>query len=153
MLHSPMTRLAAGACLVAASFAVPGTTATGATSASGASEARAVGQRLEANLRGGEEQDPDGTGHANFRLFPRGGKICARVTWENIATPTAAHIHRRSDGGIAVYLVGSVTGGTNCNTKVAPAKVRRILEHPRRYYFNIHNEPYPAGAIAGRLHR
>src|SRR5688500_5841562 len=62
-------RFAAGACLLAASLALPGTAAVGATSASGAGEAHAAAQRLVANLRGGEEQDPDGTGHAVFRLF------------------------------------------------------------------------------------
>ena len=146
-------RFAAGACLVAASLAVPGAAAVGATSASSAGEAPAAAQRLVANLRGGEEQDPDGTGRAVFRLFPRAGKVCARVTWNQIDTPNAAHIHRRSDGGVVVDLTGSVTGGPRCNTDVRRALVRRILNRPGRYYFNVHNEAYPAGAIAGRLHR
>lgn len=146
-------RFAVGACLVAASLAAPGSAAVGATSASGANEAHAAAQRLVANLRGGEEQDPDGTGRAVFRLFPRGGKVCARVTWDQIDTPNAAHIHRRTDGGVVVDLTGSVTDGPRCNADVRRALVRRILNRPGRYYFNVHNEAYPAGAIAGRLHR
>jgi len=52
-----------------------------------------------------------------------------------------------------VDLTGSVTGGANCATGVSRPLIRRILEHPRRYYFNVHNDAYPAGAIQGTLHR
>ena len=35
----------------------------------------------------------------------------------------------------------------------AKPTIRKIVEHPRRYYVNVHNEDYPAGAIQGVLHR
>ena len=65
----------------------------------------------------------------------------------------AAHIHRMSDCGIVVDLTGSVTGGTKCATGVPKATITAILRHPGRYYFNLHNPRYPAGAIRGTLKR
>jgi hypothetical protein len=129
-----------------------GPAASGAP-APAASTTAAAGQRLDATLRGGADGDPNGTGHAVIRLYPGAGKVCARVTYAKIGTPNAAHIHRRSTGAIVVDLTGSVTDAPNCNRQVRKALVRRILEHPRRYYFNVHNNAYPAGAIQGVLHR
>jgi hypothetical protein len=31
--------------------------------------------------------------------------------------------------------------------------IAAMLAHPRRFYFNVHNATYPAGAIQGVLHR
>lgn len=110
-----------------------------------------AGPRLEAQLE--PSGDPDGSGEAQIRLRPAKRRVCATVEWQNIATPLAAHIHRRSTGAVVVDLSGSVTGGKNCATAVRRKLIRRIAAHPGRFYFNVHNEPYPAGAIQGRLHR
>lgn len=126
---------------------VPAVVAT--TPAAGSEQA--AYQVLYANLR--PSGDPDGSGTARFRLYPARGKVCARVTWERIDTPTAAHIHRASDGMVKVDLTGSVTGGENCATGVPKRLVRRILDRPRRFYFNVHTAYYPAGAIQGTLRR
>ena len=112
---------------------------------------RAVAQRLEATLR--PSGDPDGSGEAHFTLNKARRKVCATVTWQDIQQPDAAHIHRASDGGVVVDLSGSVTGGAKCARGVAKRKIARILKHPRRFYFNVHNPTYPAGAIQGTLHR
>lgn len=114
-------------------------------------EQRAGFQVLQANLRPGG--DPNGSGTARLRLYPARGKVCATITWQRIGTPTAAHIHRRSDGMVKVDLTGSVTGGERCATGVPSKLVRRIVDHPRRYYVNVHNAAYPAGAIEGTLRR
>lgn len=113
--------------------------------------ARAAVQRLEATLR--PSGDPDGSGEAHFTLNKARRKVCATVTWQDIQQPDAAHIHRASDGAIVVDLTGSVTGGSKCRTGVPKRTIRKILGHPRRYYFNVHNATYPAGAIQGTLHR
>ena len=112
---------------------------------------RAAVQRLEATLR--PSGDPDGSGEAHFTLNKTRHKVCASVTWQNIADPDSAHIHRASDGGIVVDLGGSVTGGAHCATGVSQRTITKILRHPGRYYFNVHNAAYPAGAIQGSLHR
>lgn len=118
-----------------------------------AAGAQVAPTRLEASLQGSSAADPDGQGQAVFRLFKGKRKVCATVSWSKIATPTAAHIHRRSDGGIVVDLTGSVTGGPRCARKVPGPVIRRLVNNPNRYYFNVHNDPYPAGAIEGTLRR
>jgi hypothetical protein len=96
--------------------------------------------------------DPDGAGSASIRLRPAAGRVCATISWSGIEAPTAAHIHRVSDGFVLVDLTGAVTGGQHCVT--APTRtISRIAEHPRRYYVNVHNATYPAGAVQGTLHR
>jgi hypothetical protein len=130
-------------------LAAAGTLVSSPTDASPAPR-RAV-QRLEATLR--PSGDPDGSGEAHFTLSKARRKVCATVSWQNIQQPDAAHIHRASDGAIVVDLAGSVTGGSRCRTGVSKKKIRKILAHPGRYYFNVHNPTYPAGAIQGTLHR
>jgi hypothetical protein len=97
--------------------------------------------------------DSNGSGHAMFTITKAKKKVCATVTWTNIAKPSAAHIHRKSDGEIVVDLVGSVTGGAKCAKGVPKKTIQKILDKPGKYYFNVHNTPYPAGAIQGALHR
>jgi len=79
--------------------------------------------------------------------------VCATVTFSKIGKPNVAHIHRKSDGGVVVDLTGSVTGGAKCKTGVPKSLIKKILDHPGRYYFNVHNNTFPAGAIQGTLHR
>jgi hypothetical protein len=94
--------------------------------------------------------DADGSGMAMVTLRPVVRRVCATITWSGIDKPTAAHIHRRSDGQVVVDLTGSVTGGATC-TGASRRLIRRIAERPRRYYVNVHNRTYPAGAIQGAL--
>jgi hypothetical protein len=139
------TALVLSACLVGA--------ASGATlsTAAHASDARQASvQLLEAKLR--PSGDPDGSGQAHFTLRRTKGKVCATVEWKNIQAPDSAHIHRKSDSQVVVDLSGSVTGGARCATGVSHKLIGRILAHPKRYYFNVHNPTYPAGAIQGTLH-
>lgn len=145
--------------LVATAFVVP----TGAVAAGSATGSATVGEaaarqqsapvHLEARLRGGADGDPDGTGYAKFRLNRQRARVCADVTYAKIGPPDQAHIHRKSDGGVVVDLSGSVTGGPKCATGVSRKLIKRIVTYPRRYYFNVHNAEYPAGAIRGTLHR
>lgn len=149
-LQPPPVRRRASAALLSAVL-VGGLTTTVAASVPVAGAEQAGFQVLRADLR--PSGDPNGSGTARFRLYPARGKVCAQVTWERIGAPNAAHIHRRSDGLVKVDLTGSVTGGKNCTTGVPERLVRRLLDHPRRFYFNVHNEAYPAGAVQGVLHR
>lgn len=97
--------------------------------------------------------DPNGSGSATFRIVKAKGKVCVTATWQNIAQPDSAHIHKKSDSSIVVDLSTAVTGGAHCRTGVSHHLIGRILAHPRHYYFNVHNAMYPAGAIQGTLHR
>jgi hypothetical protein len=148
-------RLAAwstGICLITASVAGQGTAS--ASSADDSARSAAVIRHLEANLTGGRTGDPNGSGHVSFRVNKAAGKVCAKVRYQKVGTkPSAAHIHRRSTGGIMVRLKGSVTAGPDCRTHVRRKLIKNMLRHPGRFSFDIHNAKYPAGAIRGRLHR
>ena len=144
-------RRRAGAAALSMCLVAGLSTATLAAPADGASAEQEAAARLEARLT--PSGDPDGSGEATFRLNKAKRRVCATVEWRNIATPDAAHIHRRSDGGVVVDLTGSVTGGPTCARKVPRKLIGRILARPGRYYFNVHNADYPAGAISGRLRR
>ena len=139
----------AGALATTLLVALSGATAVTGASAAPADARLVTVKTLEAQL--GPGGDPDGSGEAHFRLIKAQTKVCANVEWSNIATPDAAHIHRKSDGMVVVDLTGSVTGGKHC-AHASKALITRILDHPRRYYFNVHNATYPAGAIQGTLH-
>jgi hypothetical protein len=115
---------------------------------------------LETRLTGEKEVpgpgDPDGFGRAVVRVFPE--KLCYSLEVERIAPATAAHIHvgfRREAGPVVVTLKPPTDGfSRDC---LEPPEVSRALnfelnEHPGRYYINVHNDPFPAGAIRGQLH-
>jgi CHRD domain len=97
--------------------------------------------------------DADGSGQAVLTLNENKRKVCAAIHWTGISAPTYAHIHKVSDGSVVVDLTGAVTGGAKCTRGVPRTTIRRILNRPGRYYVNVHNATYAAGAIQGRLHR
>ena len=115
---------------------------------------------LKASLTGEKEVpgpgDPNGSGHAVVRVFEE--KLCYRLKVERIEPATAAHIHvgfRREAGPVVVTLKPPTDGFSKGCLK--PPEVSRALnfelrEHPGRYYINVHNDPFPAGAIRGQLH-
>ncbi len=152
--------LAAGTCVIAALLSAP-VSAQGA--APGSADSSRAGQgkvhQLVANLRGSKEPaggDRNGMGRATIRLNGATGKVCVRTHYHGIKKPNAAHIHRGRagvDGDVVIDLTGAVTGGARCATKVHKRLIHHILLHPKRFYFNIHNGPFPGGAIRGQLHR
>jgi hypothetical protein len=151
--------IAASTAVVAAALAAPATAGPSASHQSGpSSEQQRAVHIVTARLNGHKEvppADPDGRGRVTIRLRPGAGKVCARATWHHIGRPTMAHIHRGRpgvSGTVVVDLTGSVTGGSHCATGVSRALIRHIAQHPRRFYFNIHTNAYPAGAIRGQLH-
>lgn len=97
--------------------------------------------------------DADGSGHAMLTLNEARRKVCATIHWAGIDDPDFAHIHKKSDGSVVVDLTGAVTGGAKCTRGVARSTIRQIANRPGRYYVNVHNAPYPAGAIQGKLRR
>jgi CHRD domain len=149
---SALATVAVSVCAVAATLVAPVGAASGAPAReTSAQSAAAAPVHLVARLRGGVYGDPNGRGHVNVRLNKSKQRVCATVTWNRIGKPTQAHIHR-PNGTVAVPLNGSVNGGAHCATNVRKALIQKILNHPRQYYFNVHNKKYPAGAIRGNLH-
>jgi hypothetical protein len=99
--------------------------------------------------------DPNGFGTATIALFPSSGKICYTLTAFRIAPATAAHIHEGSAGeagDVVVTLDAPTFGVSGGCTSADPELVGDIAANPSEYYVNVHNQPFPDGAIRGQLH-
>jgi hypothetical protein len=73
----------------------------------------------------------------------------------HIAKP-AAHIHvgfLREAGPIVVPLEPPTDGSSSACAETPRALNLELREHPGRYYVNVHNTPFPNGAIRRQLHR
>jgi hypothetical protein len=120
-----------------------------------ASEARTS---LEASLTGEKEVpgpgDPNGRGHADVTVYK--AKVCYELEVERIKPATAAHIHRGAPGvaGPIVVELKAPTDGSSEGCKAISEKLsKKLRDNPSHYYVNVHNNPYPDGAIRGQLHR
>ena len=123
-----------------------------------ASAAAAPLAHLETVMTGEKEVpgpgDPNGIGEAKIKVFR--AKVCYRLTAKRIAPATAAHIHRgvRGEAGPVVVPLKPPTDGSSSGCKdISRSLSKKLREHPGRYYVNVHNRPYPAGAIRGQLER
>ena len=107
----------------------------------------------EVNAQGVPNQgDPDGVGTATVRINPGLGQICWTISVSGVEPITAAHIHvapPTAPGPIVVPLNPYTGGCTDVDRQLALA----IIQDPAAYYVNVHNEPYPAGALRGQLSR
>ena len=104
-------------------------------------------------LSGAEEiggGDPDGSGFASIWLNHGQGTVCWEISYTNLSTATAAHIHvaPASVNGPVVVPLSPITGGC---TSADPALIKAIIQHPERYYVNVHTTDFPGGAIRGQL--
>jgi hypothetical protein len=122
--------------------------------------ATAGGRPISIDLTGAAEApgpgDPDGSGTASFTFNPGQGEVCYEYSVTGVEPLTAAHIHVASVGSPGPVVIplppSSATGGSGC---VAADRdlIRAILIDPSAYYFNVHNAPFPAGALRGQLTR
>jgi hypothetical protein len=97
--------------------------------------------------------DPNGKGTAKITLSPSKGKVCFRMTWSGIATPTAAHIHKGAKGTagpVVIPLFATPPKHSGC-VKAKKSLISAIAKHPKSYYVNVHNAKYPAGALRAQL--
>ncbi len=107
-------------------------------------------------LLGSEERpvlgDPDGFGYAVVTVIPEYDLICYRIVVSRIEPAFAAHIHRAprgAPGPIVVNLAPPTSGASGgC---VTDADADAIAANPSLYYINVHNQPYPGGALRGQL--
>ena len=119
--------------------------------------ATAAPTRLVANLTGEQEVpgpgDPNGLGHAMVKVDK--ARVCYMLEVRRIKPPTAAHIHvgPRGVAGDIVVTLNTPTDGTSSGCEaISRSLSKKLREHPARYYVNVHNNPYPDGAIRGQLH-
>jgi CHRD domain len=143
-----MRRLTLLAALVLAVVLMAATTVTAAPRAT----------TLEASLTGEKEVpgpgDPNGVGHAWVKVYK--AKVCYKLEVKRIKAATDAHIHRggpRVAGPVVVPLKAPTNGSSKGCKAISKQLSKNLREHPWRYYVNVHNRPYPEGAIRGQLHR
>lgn len=116
---------------------------------------------FHANMSGAQEVpagDPNGTGTATITIV--GTTVSYTITVNNIDAPLAQHIHTGAagaNGPVVVSLPGvwagsgqgpwTLTGSTTTTAAIANA----IVANPGGHYVNVHNQPFPGGAVRGQL--
>lgn len=101
--------------------------------------------------------DPDGTGSALLTVNLGQQEVCWDVAVSAIALPaTSSHIHRAAPGVRGPIVLGltppNAAGvSVGCKTDVSRDLLREILLSPESFYVNVHNAPFPAGAVRGQL--
>ncbi|MET9517323.1 CHRD domain-containing protein [Streptomyces sp. NPDC002994] len=111
--------------------------------------------------------DPDGSGEFWYQI--KHGTLCYSLNVRKISQPTAAHIHagkRGVAGPVVVTLktptYGSAKGCIKAKPHQTTANAEKVLTYrelkqiackPGKFYANVHNNPYPDGAIRGQLRR
>jgi CHRD domain len=103
-----------------------------------------------------EGTNTHGTGTARLQLNPEQQTVCFVIIVAGIKLPaTAAHIHRGAagiTGPIVVPLRPPNAAGLSTGCTHAPRSlIVAIMQHPADYYVNVHNTPYPEGAVRGQL--
>ena len=114
---------------------------------------------LKADLKGGAAEvpkpgDPDGTGKAEVKFKAVTNEVCYEIEVENIAEPTASHIHEGAEGasgGIVVTFDHTKIGKGESCVAVDHAVLDKIVENPGNFYVNVHNGEFPGGAVRGQL--
>jgi hypothetical protein len=98
--------------------------------------------------------DPDGSGTAELTLNPGLGEVCFALEVTGIEPATAAHIHRgvSTEAGPVVRGLTPPTSGSSEGCVPADRDlINEIIQNPEGFYVNVHNAPFPAGALRGQL--
>lgn len=116
------------------------------------------GRPLTATLTGAAEVpgpgDPDGSGAAALRVNHGQGRVCYELAVADIATPTAAHIHKApagSAGPVVVPLATPTEGSSAACADIERELAKALIQSPEEYYVNVHNAELPRGAVRGQL--
>ena len=109
-------------------------------------------------LKGSNEVDGgDRNGRGSFTGILDGNRLCYGVTVTNIADPIAAHIHRGArgrNGDVVITLKHPRNGDPGARsgcTNIASSLADQLRDNPNRFYVNVHNTPFPGGAVRGQL--
>ena len=123
-----------------------------------AAVAQSGGRPFTVQMTGDAERpgpgDPDGSGTAQFRVNPGQSQVCYTLTVRDIEPATLAHIHRApptDPGPIVVTLDAPTTGTSKACASVARSLAQEIIRNPGAFYVNVHNTPFPGGAVRGQL--
>ena len=100
-----------------------------------------------------------GTGTATITIDRNARTLCYTITTQNVALSLmAAHIHVApvgEAGPVVIPLfsqpVNAANVGPTCLTDLDKNLLKDILRNPQNYYVNVHNAPFPNGAVRGQL--
>ena len=128
------------------------------------SVALATSATYTVNMSGAQEVpgpgDPDGTATGTITLDDVSGLISWNFSYLNIAAPTLMHIHGpAAPAGVAegVFIGLGVATSGGAGTLIDSlihgnlAQITQILNSPTTFYVNIHNGPFPGGAVRGQV--
>jgi hypothetical protein len=100
--------------------------------------------------------DPDGHGNAMVKVYKT--KLCYTLSVMNIKPATMAHIHKGAKGQTGPIVVPTDQSSfnlprpTSSGCEAIPSSLSmKLRQNPSNYYVNVHNKPYPDGAIRGQL--
>lgn len=129
--------------------------------------------RLTADLTGAQEvpltADPDGFGKAKVDVNVAAGTVCFDIKLDAVGTPNRGHIHEEiagANGAIVVTFFELRTVDTPATdprndeieqgriedcVSADPGLLARIVAEPHKFYVNVHNARFPAGALRCQL--
>jgi len=102
--------------------------------------------------------DADGVASGTITLNDVTGVVSWDFTYANISPPTLMHIHTGPagvGGGVLINLGVATSGGPG--TLISSTvhgnllQITNVLNNPPGFYVNIHNGPFPSGAVRGQL--
>ena len=100
--------------------------------------------------------DPNGHGNAMVKVYK--AKVCYTLSVRGIKPATMAHIHKGAKGQTGPIVVPTDQSSfnlprpTSSGCEPIPSSLSmQIRQNPGNYYVNVHNKPYPEGAIRGQL--
>ena len=148
----------ASACSIAAGAAVVVAVVAALALPAGAAKidgAKHGGRPVTLTLTGAAERphagDPDGSGVARLTFNAGQEEVCVDIDVTKVAPLTAAHIHVINDPalgfGPVLIPLPTDTGCVHADRSV----IKAIHKNPERYYVNVHNADFQAGALRGNF--
>ena len=102
--------------------------------------------------------DPDGHGNAMIKVYKT--KVCYKISVMGIKPATMAHIHQGAKGQTGDIVVPTDQSSfnlprpTSSGCEAIPSSLSmKLRQNPSNYSVNVHNKPYPDGAIRGQLRK
>ncbi|GAA2419519.1 hypothetical protein GCM10010191_33280 [Actinomadura vinacea] len=103
--------------------------------------------------------DRDGRAWALVRI--QGDRLWYAIRWQDVAAPTAGHIHlgpAGANGAIKVpFFMGTLPGTARAVAGTVQVTDKAVLAqlkaNPNGFYANLHTGEFPGGAVRGQFHK